>query len=578
MNKNAAVVMALLAALPFAARADAVRDYLKRRFNAEDLQVQDVQGLQARIHDGKLVLHVRDFIELALKNSADVQLSRVDVYTSADRITSAESPFDPLLQASFNSQRAVSPLFFGGGFGSTGAGSSFGTGTTSTGTSTGSGTGTGASTSGIAVLPQTISSLTQTSVINYQQLLPTGQTIQASFQGIRSSGDDYTSPVIFGSLNFTLLQPLLQNRTNLQARGPLTVARTQLLITSEQDEAKIADTISQAAQTYWQAVQARENIRVQQQTVELAKKSYEHDKLALELGALASLDIYQSQTQVAERNRDLVQAQHQYRIALDTLRHFIGADLTQDLRNTDIVLEDDPAQLPPKSEVLPFEQALQRALERRPEWKAARQSLEVDALNTRVARDALLPQLSLTGTGGSTGPSLNPVTPGTSVGVPANLYPGLGETLKQVLAFDFPSYGFGLQLNFPLRNSSAKAQLADAMVSRVQDRYRQRQTQQQITLDVRQAIDSLELAGASIATATTARDLAHKNVDAEQQKYQLGSITAFELLDSQTRLASAESALLSAFITYQQGYVAYQRATWTLFDGYGVILQTPKAR
>ena len=51
-----------------------------------------------------------------------------------------------------------------------------------------------------------------------------------------------------------------------------------------------------------------------------------------------------------------------------------------------------------------------------------------------------------------------------------------------------------------------------------------------------------------IEAAVLARDLAQKNVDAEQQKYELGSITAFEVLDSQTRLASAESAVLNAHV------------------------------
>ena len=104
-----------------------------------------------------------------------------------------------------------------------------------------------------------------------------------------------------------------------------------------------------AAGQYWDAVRARDNIKVLQQTLDLAQKSYEHDKQALDLGALANLDIYQSETQVAERKRDLVQAQYAYTIALDGLRRLIGADLTPDLRATEIVLEDDPARLPSQS-------------------------------------------------------------------------------------------------------------------------------------------------------------------------------------------------------------------------------------
>ena len=65
---------------------------------------------------------------------------------------------------------------------------------------------------------------------------------------------------------------------------------------------------------------------------------------------------------------------------------------------------------------------------------------------------------------------------------------------------------------------------------------------------------------------------------AEQQKYELGSITAFEVLDSQTRLASAESALLNANVGYQEAFIHYQRATAMLLDGLGMVIETPKVK
>lgn len=374
-----------------------------------------------------------------------------------------------------------------------------------------------------------------------------------------------------------MTQPLLQNRTNLQFRVPLKIARTQLVITSEQSEAAIGAVLATAARQYWTAVEARDNIQVQQMTLDLARKSYEHDKLALKLGALSRLDIYQSETQMAERNRDLVQAQFNYKLALDGLRPFIGADLTPALRNTEIVLEDEASAAPPQSTVLPFEEALANALRSRPEVKAARQRIDIDNLNRRAAHDALLPKLDLLVQGGATGPSLDTVLPGSAIGVPAPIrYPGIGDTLHQVLAFNYPSYGFGLQLTFPFRSSTAQANLSDSLVNKARDEYTKRQVQQRITLDVRQAIDSIELAKASITAAFRTRDLAKQNVAAEQQKYQLGSITAFELLDSQSRLASAESALLNSYVTYQQAYIAYQFATWTLLDGLGAVVETPK--
>ena len=566
----------------FAAAGDLFSSYLKHRFNADQIEMKEVESLQAYVIDGRIHLHLRDFLALMLKNSPEVQLTRMNVYTVANQVTASNAPFDPLLQATFNAQRSITPLFFGGGFSSGGGGGGGfssgggggGGGGTGTGTGGTGGTGTGA---GSVILPQTISSLSQRSGLSFTQLLPTGQTFSTTFTGTRSSGDFYTYPAVFGSLAFDLTQPLLRNRTNLQARGPLLAAREMLVVTSQESEASIGEALATAAGAYWQAVQARDTIRVREGTLDLAQKSYERDKMALDLGALASLDIYQSQTQVAERKRDLIEAQYNYRIALDGLRHFIGADLTPELRALDIVLDDDASATPPRSEVLPFEQALAEAKAARPELHAVEGRLRVDELQRRIARDSLLPRLDVNLTGGSSGPSFNQGgIIGGSGGAPAMPYPGYGETLGQVLGFNFPSYGLGVQMNLPFRNSAAKAQLSDALVNRVKVRYQKRVLEQTIALGVRQAIDNIELADASVTAAKTTRDLARKNVDAEQQKYQLGSITAFELLDSQNRLANAENALLQAYVTYQEAYIAYQRATWTLLDGLGIIVEVPK--
>jgi outer membrane protein len=326
--------------------------------------------------------------------------------------------------------------------------------------------------------------------------------------------------------------------------------------------------VANAAQQYWQAILARDGIGVQEQALALAQKANERDKKALELGAISRLDIYQSEAQVADSTRNLIQAQHQYTAALDGLRRLIGADTTQALRSTEIVLEDSAAAIPTKNEILPFEEALSKALAVRPELQAAQEQISIDDLNARVSRQMFSPRLDLQLNGGSSGPAAN-------FGAAGIVYPGLSDTLRQVLGFNYPSYGLSLNMNLPFRNSPAQASLAAALVSKTRDVYQRRQTQEQIILDVRQAINAIELAKATIDAAITARDLAQKNVEAEQQKFELGVILVFELLDSQTKLAASETALLGAYVNYQEAYISYQRATWTLLDGLGIVVEKP---
>jgi len=534
MNKTIASLLLAANVWPCLA-TDFLSSYFSRKTDRMQVQVHDVEGLDKHIADGKLRLRIHDFLELVLKNSADIQLTRMDVYSAANRITAAKAPFDPFFAPGYSTQRtltAPSPFFLSQG---------------------------------------AASNLDQQSTINYSQLLPSGQTIGSTFTLARISGAGYSSPELFGTLQFTVIQPLLRNRSNIENRAPLTLASSQLNVTSQLSEAAIGVSVAEAARQYWQAILSRDSIYVQQQSLELALKAYERDKKALDLGAISKLDILQSETQVAERNRDLIQARFQYTAALDGLRRLIGADVTPGLRSTELVLEDEASSVSAIGSVLPFEEALAKALEARPEIKAATERISIDELNARVARETFVPRLDLSLNGGSSGPA-------AAFGSTGIVYPGLTETLRQVLAFNYPSYGLGLTMTIPFRNSNGQANLADALVSKTRDAYQRRQAQEQVILDVRQAINSIDLAKATIDAAVRARDLAQRNVEAERQKYELGTITSFEFLDSQTRLSGAESSLLNAYVGYQEAYVSYQRATWTLLDGLGIVVGTPKIR
>jgi len=546
MNSPCRMIAALLLVPMLQGASLLLPGWVERRFYPETVRIRDVEGLDTRITDGKLTLHLRDFLELALLNSTDIHIARMDVYTAANQVLANRAIFDTALNLGFTAIRSVSPQ------------------TSQIG---------GAS---------TLSSLNQNSFISMQQVLPTGQTFSSTFSSARNSTNsafNLFNPSISGNLGFTFLQPLLQNRNGIQFRAPQEIARTQLTITSRQSEARIADLIAAAAGQYWDAVRSRDNIKVQLQTLELAKKSYDRDKQALDLGALAALDIFQSETQVAERQRDLVQAQYAYRLAVDNLRRLIGADLTPELRRMEIELADDPSVAPPDAIVLGPEEALEAALRIRPEMDAVHRRLTIDDLNARVARNLMTPRLDLSIQGSGVGLGGNKIAVSGPLGIVSPAAPGgLGDTLSQVLGFNSPTYGAGIQLSIPTRSTAARAQLSDALVARTRDLYAERQVGQQIAQDVRQALNSISLATAAIEAGNRARDLARRNVDAAQQKYELGTITAFELLDSQSRLATAESALLNSHVGYQQAWVSYQRATWTLLDRLGMVLETPRVK
>jgi outer membrane protein TolC len=94
--------------------------------------------------------------------------------------------------------------------------------------------------------------------------------------------------------------------------------------------------------------------------------------------------------------------------------------------------------------------------------------------------------------------------------------------------------------------------------------------QEQVTLDIRNAIHQLEQAKLGIAASKEALDLSQKTMSAEQRKYELGSSTIFLVLEAQTELATAQLSLLQAEIGYQMAVAAVDHATGELLEPYHV--------
>jgi outer membrane protein len=479
--------------------------------------------LQEHVTDGKLRLTLEEAIIATLMNNSSVRLQELNVETSKFALLQTHSTFDPALQASFSALRSTFPA--------------------------------NSDLQG-APIP---TSLIQASQVNYGQTLETGTNLQVGFNATRlatNSSNNFLNPSITSGLNFQITQPLLRNRWLFANRAPLVIARRNVRISMAIFEAQVNDAVLNAVTQYWNVVLARGTLEVARKSQDAADVSYKRDKRALELGALPPLDIYRSESQVATRRVQVIQSEYQLKQAEDALRFTLGASLDPLLRALDLDLTELPAR---DEELFNIDStaALQKAWETRPELEAQRQALANDETSIRLAHNNLLPDLRLSGSYAGNGVA----------GSPSG---GLGDSLNQAFTFGYPTYGFSLSLNLPIKNRSAQAVLGTALVSRRRDLYAERQLKEQITLDVTNAVHLLEEAKLSLAASRQALDLSRKNLTAEQRKHELGSETVFFVLEAQTEVAQAESSVLQAEVAYQLAVAAVQHATGTLLEPYHV--------
>ncbi len=183
---------------------------------------------------------------------------------------------------------------------------------------------------------------------------------------------------------------------------PITIARARLRSTELSLKSQVISMVQNAEGAYWDVVGARENLKVQTESLANRKEALARSQKELELGALPPLDIFQPQADYATAEISVTQSRFRLAQLEDVLRRQIGADLDPRFREVPIVLIEAVAP-PTEAVVLDKEALVQKAVESRPDLLAARIGLETDDLSIRQVSDQLRPQLNLTGSYSSNG-------------------------------------------------------------------------------------------------------------------------------------------------------------------------------
>ena len=537
MTKKIALLLLLLSA------ASAFAQIFSGGFLRGAKAPTDVPGpsrLNDFVVDGKLRLGLEDAIALALLNNTDIRADRSQFDISPFAVQRAHAPFDPQVTSSFAPTRATSPS--------------------------------ASALNGAS----TLSTLNQASNINYSQEFLTGTTVGAGFASTRATTNSsfaIVNPSFSSGLTFSLAQPLWRGRGLFPNRAPIMVAQRGVRQSLAVFAGQVSDIVQRVIGQYWDVVQARETLAVLNKSLELAQASYDRDKRALELGALPPLDIYRSESQVAQRKIAVIQSEYSLKQVGIALRQSLGADLDDRVGALDLDLTEK-AESGASLSLIDLREALIEALKNRPEIEAQNQQLAIDDINVKLANNSLKPWLDLaafytsSGLGGvvfGTDPNGNPVV--ISAG-------GFTNSLNQVGSFSFPTYGLTLQLSLPIHNSSAQADLGTALVSKRRALYQRRSLEQSISTEVKNAVHDLEQAELVITAAQTSRDLSAKNLSAEERKYQLGAETIFFVLDAQNQLSQAELNLVQARIAYQRAVTEVDHATGSLLHKHNVSISS----
>lgn len=515
-------------------------------------------------------LSLREAITLALENNKDIEVTRQNVRSAEFDLQAARGFYEPRFAGQTYYERAKVPVFsfFGGG---------------PDGSLTTSGIGGNIGITGNVGNGGGNFSLTTNSS-------------RAATNNLFST----VNPTYTQSLGIQYTQPLFRGRGFNQGKRQIEIAKRNLSLTDTQFRQRSIEIITNVQRAYWDLTFALRNLQVQRDSVKDAKDQLEHNRRLVDEGQLAPIDIVAAETQVANFEQAVYDALNTVGQNENALKNLI-AQSKDDRIWGESVTPTDSVDLDAPATTLP--EALQAALDNRPELELNQTQKDINQIDQRFYREQTKPQIDLiasyttTGAAGTlnsgvvnpigltnTTPTLNQtianvnalsaqvnptlpqITPlpvnTTTQTLPDNLTGGFGTALGNLFSNRFPTYRVGVQFDLPLfGNKANKANLGKSLVEGEKLQTQREQLEQNIQVDVRNALQFVRTAEARLRSAAIARENSVKQYESEQRKLDAGQSDIYRVLERQTALTAARSNELRAQTELNKAIADLQRAT-----------------
>lgn len=321
-----------------------------------------------------------------------------------------------------------------------------------------------------------------------------------------------------GALGVSLTHALSKGSGMLSSKGlALKSAQSDVAVQSKQLFLSRQATVQGVVEAYYQAVLAREEVKVREQAVKFAEEAADGWRKREKEGMAAGIDVSRSEIQVSQTKNSLNSQQRSARNALDQLMIAVGVGVGETPELIDSVPQTVLA-------TPPLADAVNAALANRAELTVSDERLGEQARQLAQAKDQLRPQLDLVarfnGSRGSEG--------------------FLGSSIfNEGLLTTGVEYSIPLDQRISRENRDTSARQLDVL------RNLRLFQMDQITEQVRAAYRRVESARASLQILADNKTVAVENLRIANRMMEEGEGSSRDTLDAQQALTEVDSSLLS---------------------------------
>lgn len=407
----------------------------------------------------------------------------------------------------------------------------------------------------------------------------TGTSYNVTLSGQRQSTTSINSlfnPALATGMTIGLNQHLLKGFGYRANAVFIRIAKNDLKIADSAFRLQVINSIAQVINAYDTLLADRDQVRVAQSAVEYSQKLVNDDKLQVQVGTLAELDVVQAESELAADQQSLIVAQTTYLQQEEVLKTLISKVVDPQLAGVEIEAADNLPE-PTPNDVPPVEEALKDAFANRPEVQQDELNLRNQDYVVQSNRNGLLPSLDAFATYAPAGLSGIHVLRDSHGNVVSTIPGGIGDSFSNVFGGTYPNYSVGVSLSVPLRNRAEQANAAQALVEQHEMETVLQRQKNLVAQDVRNAEIAVAQAKAQINAAIKARAYAQQALDAERKKFSAGVSTTLNLILLQRNLVTGEGNEAKARQTYAQALVQLQQATATILDVHHIMVANARS-
>ncbi|OHB40413.1 MAG: hypothetical protein A2Y11_05470 [Planctomycetes bacterium GWC2_39_26] len=472
-------------------------------------------------------LSLKDSVVFALRNNFDIEISKLNAKKEDYNITAEKAKYDPTMKLAADIQNNEVPISskLVGGLETT------------------------------SISPYVEEGRTADAII--QSMIPTGATVSLEYNIFR----DFSDPAPFSLINpyyqnyieAKITQPLLKGGGWFYNRSLIYIARNNKKISLAQFKSTAIEVSNTVQEAYWSLVRAIEDLRVARKSLERAEDLLKKNKIQVNTGTLAPIEIIDAEAGVASRVEAIISAGNAVKDKGDELKRIMNLADNEIISEAEIIPTDKPDFQPKKVEM---KDTIKIAMEKRPELQELHLKTDNAGMEKRRRKNELFPALDFTA---------------------GMRYSGLGDELSDAndstFSEDFQGEFFTVTLAFPIGNRSARSAYNKSKTDERQAGINVKKKELDIVVEVRASVRAVMTNVERVNATRKARELAQRRLEVEEKKYSVGRSTSLEILRAQEDLATAEGNEAKAIIDYEISLGKLEKAKGTILDSYDIKLE-----